>query len=54
MLPAAEKRQGTKSRSVMHPAVQRALWRFGRFGRRDAIGLKRTAGWFWFKASVFV
>jgi DNA-binding transcriptional LysR family regulator len=30
MRPASEKRQGTKSRWVGHPAGQRALWGFGR------------------------
>jgi hypothetical protein len=29
MRPASEKRQGTKSRTVMHPKVQRTLWGFG-------------------------
>jgi hypothetical protein len=28
--PASEKRQGTKSRRVGHPAVPLALWGFGR------------------------
>jgi hypothetical protein len=32
MRPASEKRQGTKSRWVGHPAVQQALWGFGRAG----------------------
>jgi len=32
MRPASEKRQGTKSRWVGHPAVQLALWGFGRAG----------------------
>jgi hypothetical protein len=30
MRPASEKRQGTKSRWVGHPALERALWGFGR------------------------
>ncbi len=30
MRPASEKRQGTKSRRVGHPAVPLALWGFGR------------------------
>jgi hypothetical protein len=30
MRPASEKRQGTKSRWVRHPAVRRSLWGFGR------------------------
>jgi len=29
MRPASEKRQGTKSRWVGHPALERALWGFG-------------------------
>src|SRR6266446_6470377 len=37
MRPASEKRQGTKSRWVGHPAGQRALWGFGRVVRARAI-----------------
>src|SRR6266481_5514033 len=37
MRPASEKRQGTKSRCVGHPAWQRALWGFGRVVRARAI-----------------
>jgi hypothetical protein len=33
--PASEKRQGTKSRWVGHPAGQRALWGFVRVVRAD-------------------
>ena len=52
--PASGKRQGTKSRSVMHPTVQRALWGFGFGVRREGVGRKRTLGSLCIKASVLV
>jgi hypothetical protein len=38
--PASEKRQGTKSRRVGHPAVPLALWGFGRGVRVGEAGLR--------------
>ena len=54
MRPASEKRQGTKSRKVVHPTVQRTLWGFGRDVTRGEDGPKRTIWSLFCKAWVFV
>jgi hypothetical protein len=41
MRPAFEKRQGTKSREVGHPAVPRVLWGFGDGVGLDEVGAER-------------
>ena len=43
MRPAAEKRQGTKSRKVIHPMVQRALWGFDLGVSCEEAGLKQSS-----------